>query len=56
MQVGSEYLNERLVRRSERALLVAVADERESAGRGYKRAELVGKRGLADARLTDDQN
>jgi hypothetical protein len=34
----------------------AMADEREPARRGHEPAELVAQRGLADARLADDQD
>jgi hypothetical protein len=54
IQVAREYLNEGLVWRSEGALLVAMANEWPTSRRQYEFGELVGQRGLADARLADE--
>src|SRR5215471_7851701 len=56
MQVGREDLNKGLIRRAERALLVAMAKERPAAGCGYEPSELVGECGLANARLADEHD
>jgi len=64
MQVGAEYLNERLIRRPEGALLVAVADKWQSAEAETNlhrrpaavtvaaRRQLVARRGLSMATAT----
>ena len=52
LQVSSEHLDERLIRRSERTLLVAMPNQWRSTRHLYEAAQLFADGGLADAGLT----